>query len=237
MQKTFVFRVDPPDMSSVDPLVGLDYFAGGGDKVHFKLLEGFTVAPMLMPQMRVGIGDIEKTKVWVDFDFELRQGCYTVAGGPSRLSVGQVVSATIRTQLNPAASCEAILQQLRRDPEGLMIEILGKVGWIAPDSRASGDSINIGGHDETSEFITSLCLVAELLREGELELDGEGVVKLKGHAVVPSTGSWFDDGIVGEDLSIEECINRIDAWGRGQNYPRKLPTHWTVRRWLASLFD
>lgn len=206
MQKIFVFRVDrvdPPGMPSVDP--NEDYFdayvhAGRG-KVHFTLLEGFTSAPMLMPQMRVGVGDVEKARVvCVDFDFEQRRGCYSVIGGPSRLSVGQVMSATIRTQLNPAGSCEAILQQLRRDPKGLMIEIFGKVGWIAPDDRARGGAINIGGHDESCEVITSPCLVAELLRQGELELDGDGVVKLKGHALVPSTGSWFDDGIVGEDL-------------------------------------
>lgn len=181
--------------------------------VKFTMLCGFEASPILMPQMRVGISDLEGRPVYIDYDFEQRSGLYMVRGH-SKLIGGSIVGGEIRTQLRPALTKDDVLTQLAENPFGLMIEMFGDIGWIAPDSRAQGKMLSIGGHDEESEFIPSLCFVAELLREGRLELDGEGVVKLKGYAFVPALGSWFDDGIIGRDLSLNDCYERIAGWGK-----------------------
>lgn len=202
--------------------------------VKFTMLCGFEVSPILMPQMRVGIADLEGRPVEIDYNFEQRTGSYTVRGN-SRLVVGSIVAGEIRTQLRPAVTKNEILAQLAENPFGLMIEMFGGSGWIAPDFRAQGKMLAIGGHDEVAEFIPSLCFVAQLLREGRLELDGEGVVKLKGHAFVPALGSWFDDGIIGRDLSLNDCYERIDAWGKHGIVPPSAKPDW--RAWGKRLAE
>lgn len=238
---TFEVRVDeviPPGETFWD--VSCEYFDpvihAPRATVKFTMLRGFEAAPILMPQMRVGIFDLEGQSVSLNYDFERRTGSYTVRGN-SKLLAGSIASGAIRTQLRPAATKDEILSQLREDPSGRMIEMFGDCGWIAPDSRAQGQSISIGGHDECSEYIPSLCLVAELLREGLLELDGEGVVKLKGYAFVPAIGSWFDDGIIGKELSLSDCYDRIDGWGRhGLAAPSEKPS-WSTWEKLADFLE
>jgi len=188
-----------------------------------------------MPQIRIGIFDLEGRPVDLTYDFERRTGSYSIRGY-SKYVAGSIAVGTIRTQLRPATTREEILSQLLKDPAGLMIEMIGASGWITPDSRAQGMAISMGGHDECSEYIPSLCLVAELLREGLLELDGEGVVKIQGYAYVPALGSWFDDGIIGKDLSLRDCYDRIDGWGsHGLVAPKEKPD-WNTQLTKLSSF-
>jgi hypothetical protein len=205
--------------------------------VKFTMMSGFVNLPILMPQMRIAIGDLEGRPVHLNYDSEQRSGSYTVRGS-SKHFAGSVVAGEITTQLNPATTKDEIIAQLSENPAGLMIEMYGHCGWISPDCRAEGESILVRGHDEDSEYVPTLCMVAELLREGRLEIDGEGVVKLKGYAFVPAKGSFFYDGIIGEDLSLNDCYDLIDGWGlHGLQLPSEKPDWNSLREKVEKFLE
>lgn len=184
--------------------------------VKFTMLRGFETRPIFSRQISTGISDAEGQQVWPGYCAHSRTGWYYIDGS-SKFVPGQVVVGVIRTQLRPAMTKEDIITQLSEDPCGRMVVYLyGSTGWIVPDPRATGGKVaedGSGGNSEKAEFIPSLCLVAELLREGLLELDGEGYAKLAGYTFTPAIGSEFFHGTIGEDFSLNDCFDLIDRYG------------------------
>lgn len=103
-----------------------------------------------------------------------------------------------------------VLAYLRADPRGRMIPLYGRSPQLCADPRADGrrlafeDSISMSNNK-----VVPGKLIATLLRAGHVELDGEGVVKLKGFTFVPIHGSFWARGIVGPDISLDEVIQDI----------------------------
>lgn len=217
MSKTFTFRVDA--IETIDPELGTDneYFDPEWDvkysKVHFTMIEGFEARYIIVTQLRVGLNDVESQSVGgVNYSSSDRIGSYEVSKSESKLSVGQTYTSEIRTQLHLADSKEEILKQLEADPSGLMIEFYPWSAWITQDIN---DDDPVRNPDEHDELVPDVCLVADLIKSGNLELDGRGVVKLKGYANRAIEGSeWWCQGVVGVDLTIDDCIEMIDAQGK-----------------------
>jgi hypothetical protein len=86
----------------------------------------------------------------------------------------------------------------------------------------------------TAEYIPSLVLVADLLARGDLELDGDGGVKLRGYAQVSIAGQYWDCEMVDRDITVEDCIGRVYEWGRnGIAEPPSMPPE-EERRFLVA---
>ncbi|WP_153133210.1 hypothetical protein [Dechloromonas hortensis] len=216
----FEFRVDAVEEAT----------EGDEDRVlvKFTMLRGFETPPIFSHQIGTGISDIEGRRVWPGYCAHSRTGWYYITGN-SKFAPGQVVVGTIRTQLRPAMTKDEIITQLSEDPRGRMVVYqYGSTGWIVPDPRATGGKVaedGSGGNSEEAEFIPSLCMVAELLREGLLELDGEGYAKLAGYTFTPAIGSDFCYGTIGEDFSLNDCFDLIDRWG-GAKIASEFWDHW-----------
>lgn len=198
MYKKFRFKVDAIDV--------LD----GQVCVNFTVTEGFHEPVLIAPQMRVCISDIEsKTIVYLKYEPGHPSGSYIVDS--TKLKVGETYSTDIRTHLNPFNSKDAILSKLNENPDQLMIKFYPHSVWIVQDISDEEEQPWV---DEISELVTNVCLVAELLKSGELELDGRGVVKLRGYAKKSiHRAEWWCDGVVGVTITINDCIQQIHDLG------------------------
>lgn len=210
-------------------------FGQDANIVCFTMHDWFEINPVMAPKMVKAISELEGHPL-SNFDFS---GSYIVNGN-SRLTAGDVVTIPILPQLRQATTKDEILNQLQADPTSLVIILFGSSGWIVPTGKTAES-------DDKWGFIPSLCLVAEMLREGLLEIDGCGDIKLSGYAVPAAidaklfslewlingrmkmkaaalrsaTGLWFNHvspefkfGVIGEDLTLDECFEQIDEMGK-----------------------
>lgn len=156
--------------------------------VSFTMQDWFEINPVMAPRMVKAISELEGHPV-SNFDFS---GSYVV-NGDSRLKAGEVVTVPMLPQLRPANTKDEVLKQLQADPANLMITLFGSSGWIVPTGEAAES-------DDKWGFIPSLCVVAEMLREGLLEIDGCGDIKLNGYAVPAALDAklfsqeWLENG-------------------------------------------
>ena len=167
--KTFTIRVD--EVLPPEPLLDVDdefydpVLHAPQATVHFSMLSGFEEPPCVIPQMRVGLSDLEGRPIFVEYCSQRRTGCYSVLGY-SNFIAGSILVGRIRTQLRTATTRSEILDQLLEDPAAKMITLYPNSAWICPDPRANGEEITTESNDESSELIKPEGLVVELLLGG-----------------------------------------------------------------------
>ena len=173
---SFTLRIDaitPPR----EPVAENDWYAKY-TKVDFTILSGFDHEHRCAPQFRVAVGDLEQAPVRdCEFtDSTYRTGAYYVDA--SKHSCGQVLSATVRTQLNPVTTRDSVRDYLRQAPDELAISFHPRCAWI----HARNDAPD----DDTTEMVPDPHLLVEMLRDGLLDLDCDQLV-LAGHAKHPAS--------------------------------------------------
>lgn len=180
---SFTLRIDsisPPR----DPVDKDDWYAEY-TRVEFTILSGFDHEHRCAPQFRIAAGDLEQAPVQhcVFQDSTHRTGAYFVNAPASKHSCGQVLSATVRTQLNPVTTRDEVLDFLGLAPDQLAISFYPNCAWIHFRDDHEGP-----GKDNDLEMVPDPHLLVEMLRDGLLDLDlNDERVVLAGHAKYPSS--------------------------------------------------
>lgn len=177
---TFTIRIDAV-VAPREPVADNDWYARY-TKVDFTVLTGFDHEHRCNPQFRIAVGDQEGARV-SDCSFTdatHRTGSYYLIADSSKYQPDQELTATIRTQLDPAITPEDVIRLLQRAPAALCISFYPGCAWL--HFRNDGP-----GKADAMEFVPDPRLIVEMLRDGQLQLDCGDTVVLRGFAKSPDS--------------------------------------------------